>query len=140
MKETKNNIRQIIEDFLKSEKIRYSIDNENNFGLIYELYVGSLECFIQIEYDLQKEGDEYIVVQLFTDIDDNGFSLYDQTWENDGNCGDIVGAIGELIDETKRINSIVNKIRKRIEQIEEICEEEGMDLNNFLTIKYDFEK
>jgi len=140
MKITKHNIKQTIEDFLKSKRIRYSISDEDSLGLTYELFIGYLECFLQVEYDLDAEySDKNVVVQLFTNVDSNGNSLYSETWENDGNYGSIESEIETLIDETKRMNSVVNKISKKIEQIIELCEDNGLDSHNFLTVHYDFD-
>jgi hypothetical protein len=136
----KHNIRQVIEDFLKSNHIKYSTDNEGSKGLIYEIYVGSLECYLQVEYDLEDKGNHYIVVQLFTKVDDYGNSLYHSEWENDNNGDSIEGEIETLIQETKKINSLVNKVRNKIEQIKEICEENEFNIEEFITVNYDFDK
>jgi hypothetical protein len=140
MKITKHNVREIIENYLKSKKIKYSIDDEDNFGLVYEIYVGSLECYLQVEYDLEKIEDDYVVVQLFTEIDDLGNSLYSVTWENDEHHDSIESEIDTLIDETKQLNRAVIKIGKKIEDIIEICEEHGLSSEDFIQINYDFNK
>ena len=136
----KHGIRELIENYLKSKKIKYSIDNEDNFGLVYEIYVGSLECYLQVEYDLEKIEDESVVVQLFTEVDDSGNSLYNVTWENDEHYDSLESEIDTLIDETKLLNKAVIKIGRKVEEIIEICEEHNLDLREFIQIEYNFDK
>jgi hypothetical protein len=141
MKVTKHNVRDLIESYLKDNRIKYSTDLEDSKGLTYELYVGSLECYLQVEYDLDDENDEFIIVQLFTEIDKDGNSLYHQDWDNEGEEIDgLNGEIETLIQETKRVNSLVNKIHNKIEQIQEICDDNDFNIEEFITINYNFDK
>jgi hypothetical protein len=139
MEITKHNIRQVIEDYLKSEHIKYITEGENSKGLMYEIYVGSLECYLQVEYNLDEDNDNDIVVQLFTKVDSYGDSLYHVDWISWKEEGSIEDEIEALIQKTKKINSFVNKIRNKIEQIQEICEENEFDIEEFITINYDFD-
>jgi hypothetical protein len=138
MEITKHNIRQVIEDYLKSEHIKYITEGENSKGLMYEIYVGSLECYLQVEYNLD-DNDNDIVVQLFTKVDSYGNSLYHVDWISWKEEDSIENEIEALIQKTKKINSFVNKIRNKIEQIQEICEENEFDIEEFITINYDFD-
>lgn len=139
MKVTKHNICQIIEDYLKSQKIRYSISNSDPKGLLYELYISSRECFIQVEYDLDKENDDYTLLQLFDNVDDFGNSIYHSDWDNENQYADSVeGEIENLIEAVKQINQGISKINTKIDQIKDICEEYGLDFEEFITINYDF--
>jgi len=140
MKITKNNIREVIDTYLKENRIKYTTDHEDSMGMVYEIYVGSLECYLQLEYNMEDENDDVVFVQLFTKVDDWGESLYHQTWESDSEDGDTIEReIEVLIQETKRLNSVVNKIRNKIEQIQEICDENELDIEEFITINYDFD-
>jgi lysyl-tRNA synthetase class II len=139
MEITKHNIRQVIEDYLKSERIKYTTEGENSKGLMYEIYVGSLECYLQVEYNLDDDNDNDIVVQLFTKVDSYGDSLYHVDWLNWKEGDSIETEIESLIQQTKKINSLVNKVRNKIEQIKEICEENELDIEEFITINYDFD-
>jgi hypothetical protein len=137
---TKHNIRDVIESYLKNNRLKYTIDNEDSKGLFYEIFVGSLECYLQIEYDLDDDNDVYVVIQLFTKVDDYGMSLYHQDWDNKTDGADsLEGEIETLIQETKRLNGVINKIRNKIEQIKEICEENDMEFEEFITLNYDFD-
>ncbi len=141
MKVTKHNICQIIEDYLKSQKIRYSISHSDQKGLLYELYISSRECFIQVEYDLDKENDDYTILQLFDNVDDFGNSIYHSDWNNENQHADSVeGEIENLIEAVKRINQGIGKISAKIDQIKDICEEYGLDFEEFITINYDLNK
>jgi hypothetical protein len=138
---TKNNVRDLIESYLKDNKIKYTTNYEDSKGLIYEIYVGSLECTIQVEYDLDNDEDNYIVLQLFTQVGKyDGRSLYHQDWDNENKFLDsIEDEIEQLIDATKKLNAVINKIRNKIEQIQEICDENELDINEFISLNYDFD-
>jgi len=138
MKYTKHNILSEIETYLKSNKIRFSLENYDNTPL-YNLHVSSLECFIQVEYDLDSETDDSVFIQLFTQNNRNGDSIYHKGWNSDDNKDDILDLIEELVMKTKEINSAISKIGNKISQIEEICEENNLDINGFLEIIYDFD-
>jgi hypothetical protein len=151
---TKNNIRDIIETFLKENHYRYSTDFEDSKGLLYQIYLGSLDCFIQVEYDLDKPEDNAVHIQFFTKADSSGNCLYEQNWDNyeaqfvDGKFEmkfsdipeeSIEGHIETLIEETKKYNSVIGKISKKIDQIKEICEEHELDPEEFITVNFDFD-
>jgi len=136
---TKHNICESIEIFLKSNRIKYSIDDPDSKGLVYELYVGSLSCFLQIEYDLDNETDNFVYVQLFTNTDNAGNSLYHSEWNNEEHDDSLDTEIETLIQETKRINSLINKIRNKIEQIQELCDENELNIHEFISVNYDFD-
>jgi|688.fasta_scaffold904393_1 hypothetical protein len=140
-KVTPHNICQTIEDCLKSKKIRFSISDSDSKGLVYELYISSIECYIQVEYDLDVEDDDYIVLQLFDKVDYNGNSVYHSDWDNeDENADSVEGEIENLIEAVKRINQGVGKINAKIEQIKDICEEYNLEFEEFITLNYDFDK
>jgi hypothetical protein len=140
MEITKNNIREVIDAYLKENRIKWTTDHEDSMGMVYEIYVGSLECYLQLEYNLDDENDDVVFVQLFTKVDDWGESLYHQTWESDSKGGDTIETeIEVLIQETKRLNSVVNKIKAKIEQIQEICDENELGIDEFITVNYDFD-
>jgi hypothetical protein len=136
---TKHNICESIENFLKSKHIKFSIDDPEPRGVTYELYVGSLSCFLQIEYDLDNETDDLVIVQLFTNTDNSGNSLFHYEWDNEKDDDSLDVEIETLIQETKRINSLINKIRNKIEQIQDLCDENQLDIENFISINYDFD-
>lgn len=138
MKYTKYNILSEIESYLKSNKIRYSLDGETN-NPTYNLHVASLECFIQIEYDLNNEVDDSVYIQLYTENDSSGNSIYHRGWNSDKKDEDIIDAIDDLVTSTKQINSAISKIGNKISQIEEICNENNLDMNDFIDVIYDFE-
>jgi hypothetical protein len=47
--------------------------------------------------------------------------------------------IEQLIDATKKLNAVINKVRNKIEQIQEICDENELDINEFISLNYDFD-
>jgi hypothetical protein len=151
MKVKKENIHETVENFLKSLKIRYTI-NEN----LYELFLGTISGFIQLEL---SNTDDSITIQFFSPVDLDGNSLYSSVWDNE-NCvidfdfdewvdrkyvqkedgvEQVEGEIEELITSVNKINIAVNKIEKKIEQIKEICEEYQLDVETFIDVVYDFD-
>lgn len=151
MRITKANIRETIENYLKSIKVRYTIEED----YLYELFLGSVNGFIQLDLN-DNDEDNGLAIQLFSPIDYNGNSLYESLWENEEyikneNENDYIhipkenaveeleSEIEELINNVKNINNAINKISKKIDQIKEICEEYQLELDTFIEILYDFE-
>lgn len=66
---TKDNVQEKIESYFKSSKIRFNCTNQNNLGCLYEIFVSSLPCYIQVEYDLDAEDDDCIMIQFFIELD-----------------------------------------------------------------------
>lgn len=140
MEITKHNICQEIEQILKSQNIRFSIENQDYRGTNYELFVSSMEAYIQIEYDLNKEEDNDVQITFYTKVNSDGLSLYESDWDNyDNSIKDgIETEIEELINAVKRINFGISKIESKIEQIRNICEEYNLELDKFIDVLYDF--
>lgn len=135
---TKHNIEQIISDYLKSQNVRFDISDKNNFGFMCQLYISSVESFIQVEYNLDDEEDDVIYVQLFTEIDSNGVSLYHSNWDNESNES-IEGEIDELMSSVKRINQGLSKIQAKLDQIRDICDEYNLEFDEFIDVLFDFD-
>jgi hypothetical protein len=137
---TKHNVCETIENFLKENKIRFSIEISDNTGVFYELYISSISGFIQVEYNLDKEDDNDIHIQFFSKIDTNGNSQYESNWSNYGENQDSIEAeIEALISGIKTINQGIAKIEAKINQIKDICEEYSLEIDNFISIEYDFD-
>jgi hypothetical protein len=137
---TKHNVCETIENFLKENKIRFSIEDSDNNGLFYELYISSISGFIQVEYNLDKEDDNDIYIQFFSKIDTNGNSLYESNWSNyQENQDSLESEIEALISGIKTINQGIAKIEAKINQIKDICEEYSLEIDNFISIEYDFD-
>ena len=135
---TKHNIKSIIDQYLTSKKIRYNIIENDDKVVFYELYVSSLIGNIQVEYDLTNDDDNFIMVSFFiTNSDDT--IIYDTLIDSDDESSDIENEIDELIEKTKRLNTVYNKIQTKIEQIKDICEENELNLDTFLSINYNFD-
>lgn len=135
MELTKHNICSHIDDTLKSLNVRYTVLHSDSLECLYEIYVSSIVANIQVEYNLENNDDNYLVVQFFL----NDTSLYHSEWDNESPNDSIEDEIEELINATKRINQGISKIRTKIEQIKDICEEYNLKLNRFLDLIYDFD-
>lgn len=139
MKITKHNICEVIDNYLKDQKIRYEVTGQDSKGCLYELFISSTSGFIQVEYDLDNENDNNTVLQLFTSVDDSGYSIYLSMWDSDDeSCDSVEGEIDNLIDSVKRINRAIVKIQSKIEQIKDICDEYELSFEEFITLNYDF--
>jgi hypothetical protein len=139
MKITKHNICEVIDNYLKDQKIRYEVTGQDSNGCVYELFISSTSGFIQVEYDLDNENDINTVLQLFTSVDDSGNSIYHSIWDStDESCDSVEGEIDNLIDSVKRINRAIAQIQSKIEQIKDICDEYELSFEEFITLNYDF--
>ena len=140
MEVTKQNINEKIENYLKEEKIRYNIISQDSKSCLYELFLGSESGYIQVEYDMDNDTDDYIVAQLYSRTDDNEVSIYHYDWDNESeNHGSIEINIEVLVEEVKKINKAISKIKSKIEDIRNICEEYGLEFEEFIELNYTFE-
>jgi hypothetical protein len=140
MEITKHNICETIDNYLKEQKVRYEITDQDSKGCIYELFVSSTSGFIQVEYNLDNEEDSYIVLQLFTSVTNSGTSIYHSEWDNEcTGCDSVEGEIDNLIESAKRVNQGISKVSVKIDQIKDICEEYGLDFDQLITLNYDFD-
>ena len=135
---TKDNVQEQIESYLKSFKIRFNCTNQNNLGCLYEIFVSSLPCYIQVEYDLDAEDDDCIIIQFFIELDGVGYSLHREDWDSTNHNASIEEEIYELIEVNKKLNKALSKIDKHVDNIKEICKEYELDYEDFITIKYKF--
>jgi len=140
MEITKYNICETIENYLKELKVRYSILDPDSKGCVYELFSTSMSGHIQVEYNLDDENDSYFVLQFYTAVDNLGYSIYHQEWDNEcENCDSVEGEIDNLLESVKKINQGISKISTKIEQIKDLCGEYGLDFDSLITLNYDFD-
>lgn len=129
---TRHNINEIIEDYLKSLKIRYNIIYTDEYECVYEIFVSSLSAYIQVEYNLDDEKDTVVFVQFYVKLNKHEEHLYKQVWENKEDSEPLELEIDELIHETKKINLVINQISQNIENIKAICEDNGLEFWNII--------
>ena len=132
---TKQNVYENIDNYLKENKIRYIVQNFPGCDT-YELLLGSMSGFIQVE--TIDEYDDSVTFQFYSKIDDNGNSLYNSNADTEDEDFSLEDEIDALIDAIKKINLVVAKIETKIEQIKEICSDNEMDYEDFITIVYNF--
>jgi hypothetical protein len=137
MKITKHNVCQKVEDYLKDNRIRYTISNSDPDVVYYELFLGSLESNLQIEYNLADDTDDFVVVQLYTKVDAYGDSIYHNTWDSE-NEDDLIEEIDTLVRESKKLNLVISKIGNLVDRIREIYVENELDMEKFIELNYDF--
>ncbi len=140
MKITRSNVYKEIDSILNESNIRFNLRDKDARGGNYELFVGSMPCFIQIETSDETSDDETVSFQFYTDIDKQGIALYHTYPKSDDKNFDLEDEINSLIEKTKKLNTVISKIEKKIEQIKEICEEYQLEVENFIEITFDFNK
>jgi hypothetical protein len=140
MEITKNNICQKIEDYLKEKKLNFNIIDQNDRGLNYEIYLGSSEANIQVEYDLTNDDDNSVYLQLYTKLDNYGNSFYHQYWKSDDiNADSMEVEIDSLVESTISLTKVYSKINSKIDQIRDLCVEYNIDFDELITIHADLE-
>lgn len=139
MNVNRDNVYEVIDNYLKENKIRFSItpDGGDNF---YELFLGSESGFIQIETNLNDSEDKGVFFQFFSKVDNYGNSLYHSQQDTDDKNFDLIGEIEELITNIKKLNQVIGKIQNKLDDIKNICEENEMNVEDFIEIIYDFNK
>ena len=133
---TKQNVYENIENYLKDNKIRYIVQNFPGCDN-YELFLGSMSGFIQVETS-EDEDDDSVTFQFYSKIDGDGNSLYHSNADTEDEDFSLEDEIDALIDAIKKMNLVVAKIQTKIEQIKEICSENEMNYEDFITIVYNF--
>jgi hypothetical protein len=137
---TNKNVIEKIEDTLKSFKIRFNQRTySDDYGANYELFIGSASGYIQAEFDLTDDTDDVVYFQFYSKSDSSDISLYHYQISSDNSQFDLEYHIEELIENIKKLNSILNKIEAKIDQIRSICEENELDMDDFIEVVYDFE-
>ena len=134
---TKQNVYENTENYLKDNKIRYIVQNFPGCDT-YELFLGSMSGFIQVETSVEDVDDDSVTFQFYSKIDGDGNSLYHSNADTEDEDFSLEDEIDALIDAIKKMNLVVAKIQTKIEQIKEICSENEMDYEDFITIVYNF--
>lgn len=135
---TKHNICESIENFLKKKKIRFTISNQDSRGCLYEILISSTEGFIQVDYNLDDESNNYCSLTFHTVVNDNGMSLYHSDWDSEsGDCFE--SEIECLVDNIKRIDQGLSKIQSKINQIKDLCENYGLEFEEMIEVIYNFD-
>lgn len=129
-----------IESYLNNLKIRYEISGQDAKGCIYEIFVASTSGFIKIEYDLDNNNNDEIVIELYTSLKfDGDIAMYESFWDNDNTHDALESEINHFVDSIKRIEEGITIIKYRIEQIKNICDAMDIDYAEFITLNYNFD-
>jgi chromosome segregation ATPase len=89
---------------------------------------------------LDDETKNDVYMQLFTESDSSGFSIYEAHWDNKNELNDsLEGEIDNLLESAKRINQGIAKIETKINQIKDICQEYELEFCEFITLEYNFD-
>jgi len=138
MQVTKENVRSIVENYLRENKIRFEIVDSDSEVCLFKLFVSTLIGGIQIEYSLDDPEDNLVIAQLsIIDNDD----LYDGQWDNENNDSEsLEDEIFGLLEKVRELNKIISKVERKIEDIKEICKEAELDHEVFIRVQYDFDK
>jgi hypothetical protein len=137
----KHNVCTIIETYLKEQKLPFNVLHSNNTVVNYEIFSGSTECYIQVEYKLDDTTDNEVFLQLFTKQNELAESHYHQewmSWETEFQDS-IESEIESLIEATKKLNKAFAKISAKLEQIKELCAENNLDFEELITVNFDMD-
>jgi hypothetical protein len=130
MEVTKDNIFQKIEDHLKKEGIRWTLEPCPS-GKIYSVHISSIESEIIV---MLSDDDEEVEVQLYDKVGDP--SIYHSVWLSNYSKASIEDEIDEFLSSVRRISMGINSIRSKVEQIEQICQEYELDFDDIISFKY----
>ena len=129
MEENKKLINFII-DYLKSNKITYTVDGE-----LITLHTGSYEGVIQLEGESGFEEDDYNTMQVWITNDGN-FSndLYHETSSYALDNAECEEMLGQLLDKCREVNKGVAKISNLIDKVKDVLEEYNIPAQYFLSL------
>ena len=132
---TKNNIQSVIEKILKEYKVSWQIDISGEDNVLYELNISSnIDSFIQIEL-----VDDVNISLYASSKNSKRIFLYEEDFESNDVSINLEDQIENLIENVKNINKVFSKIYKKIEDIKNICEENGLDYEDFIEVLVDIE-
>ena len=136
MEINKGNVIEVLEKYLKEQGIRFNVDgpsfDSNSYE--YELLIGSTSAFIIVDF---VDRNDFVYFQ-FDSIDDR-YSNYGDTEDEEYDSFNLEEEIDNLVTYVKDMNKITAKISSKIEAIKEICEENDLDYEDFISINYDFD-
>lgn len=125
-------IPEIIENFLNQRNIKY-ISGFSNVAFI-EFSINTSDIILNIVdeceviFKIRNESLNNLVYWNSLELKDN------QSWSEF--YDEILEELQNIIDKTKSIKRTINKIEIYIDKIKDLCEEEGLNLNNFIDIKF----
>ena len=109
---------------LKQNKIHYKLEEQT----IYLEISSSILSAIFVE--------DETTVQFYAGEENDVYKYYQQhIFENVDEY--LIDEIDQLIDFVKQKSSIINKIKRKVDDIIQMCEEEEMDYENFITVNYE---
>ena len=137
-KVTKYTVLDHVEQCFKKLGVQYKFESNNSSEILFRLRV-PLECYVHVQYDLFNEQDEEVCIHFYSRISERSRTpLYTVTWCNDQNNDDIEGEIYELVNYTKNIYKVLKPIKSSINKILNICDEHGLDWQEFISVNFDF--
>ncbi len=133
---TPNNVKDITSNILKGLKLKFNLDDELSDFYLYEVYVGSETLMIQVETDTKQ--DDLVILTVFDEAQ-KWEEMIDGTNQSSINDLDIEGLIEDAVSKTKNDIKIKAKIIAKIEQIKELCNENDLDVDDFIEINQDLD-
>lgn len=125
------------EKYLRENKYNFEVDDYGD--IFYCIYQGSIACFVMLEI---SDDDEVVAAQYYIRLNKDSYcELYNLETDWDKyELKDIIEYTEQLLQKGKELNSAINKIRNRIEQIREIMEDNDLVFEEFITIHFDFDE
>jgi len=113
---------EIIEKYLNEKGIKYllNIDNVNDTDPYYDIFVGSEESHIQLEFSSKDKNDEELCAQFW--VGEPDCEVYHENSYHIKNQEDLEGCIEELLNAAKsyvrlkaKVDALLDKIREEIQ-------------------------
>ena len=115
----------IIEKYLKSQGIKYllNIDSVNDTDPYYDIFVGSEESHIQLEFSSKDKEDEELCAQFW--VGEPDCSVYHESSYHIKTQDDLEGCIEELLNAAKSYIRLKSKIEALLDKIKEEIQNSG---------------
>jgi predicted RNase H-like nuclease (RuvC/YqgF family) len=125
------------EEWLRNNKINFNVDKHESEDIYYTIFQGNLVCYIMLELINNKIEAHQGYIRKSEDEWNDIYTL--EIYWNENELKDLIESTEQLLQKAKELNSAINKIRNKVEQIKEICEEIDMNYEEFIIINFDFE-
>ena len=133
-------IKNKIEEILKSKKISYDIDSDDNpyadANTVYFIHFANgimPAIHIETDEDFPSKDEEYFI-HFYVPICEPDYEANYYIEEDIFKLEDIEEQIDNLIQAANEYNKILKKIKKKINEIIAICEENGIDYEDIITV------
>jgi len=130
-------IRKEYEKYLRENRYNFEVDDYGG-DMYYCIFQGNIFCFVALELIDEKVVTAQYYIRMTKDSYDDLYYL-ETEWDK-YELKDIIEYTEQLIDRGKELNSAINKIRVKLEQIKEIMEQNDLEFEEFITLNFNFDE